>query len=133
MTLTPNTQVVEALFAALAGDDAARANELIADDIAWLNTGLPTIRGRLVRRVIASMPTLRIRFSAQDHDFTDLGDGTVRYARRDTLSWGPLSTTFAVSGTFTVRDGLVHRWDDEYRMSEVVGSVFRRSAPVPQT
>ncbi|GAB2968215.1 limonene-1,2-epoxide hydrolase family protein [Nocardioides montaniterrae] len=123
---TPNTLVVEALFAALVDNDVVSANELLTDDIAWLNTKLPTLRGRRVRHALASMPKLGIRFSAEDYELADLGDGLVRFDRRDTLGWGPLSSTFAVSGTFTVRDGKISRWDDAYSMGEFLGGFVRR-------
>lgn len=127
MAPTSSTQVVESLFAALVANDVTAANTLIGDDIVWRNTGLPTARGRLVRRILTAMPKLRIRFSAVDHAFTSQIDGSVRFDRRDTLSWGPLSTTFFVSGVFEVRDGKVRLWDDRYRMREVLRGLFRRS------
>lgn len=118
--------VVKALFAALTDGDNATAQTLLADDVAWLNTGLPTVKGKGVRRVLAALPKVRMRFNATDYDFTDLGGGSVRFDRRDTLAWGPLSSTFFVSGTFRVRDGKVARWDDRYRMGEVLGGFLRR-------
>lgn len=126
MSTDANTRVVESLFAALTDGDVVTANALLADDIAWLNTGLPTVRGRGVRRILAALPKARVEFSAVDHVFSTHGD-TVRFDRRDTLRWGPVNTTFFVSGTFAVRDGKVHRWDDRYRMREVLGGLFRRS------
>lgn len=126
MAPTSSTQVVESLFAALVANDVTGANALLADDVAWLNTGLPTVRGKAVRRILAALPKLRVRFDAVDHVITHQIDGSVRFDRRDTLSWGPFSTTFFVSGTFEVRDGKVRRWDDRYRMGEVLGGLFRR-------
>jgi limonene-1,2-epoxide hydrolase len=126
MAPTSSTQVVESLFTALVANDVAGANALLADDIVWRNTGLPTARGRLVRRILVAMPKLRIRFSAVDHAFSSQIDGSVRFDRRDTLRWGPFSTTFFVSGIFEVSDGKVRRWDDRYRMGEVLGGLFRR-------
>lgn len=121
-----NIHVVKDLFAALTDGDVATADALLTDDVAWLNTGLPTVRGKGVRRILRAMPKVGMVFSAKDYDFSDLGDGTVRFDRKDTLAWGPLSSTFFVSGTFQVRDGKVARWDDRYRMGEVLGGVFRR-------
>lgn len=126
MPHTENIHVVKALFAALTDGDDATAQTLLADDVAWLNTGLPTVRGKSVRRILAALPKVRMRFDATDYDFTDLGGGSVRFDRRDTLAWGPLSSTFFVSGTFQVRDGKVVRWDDRYRMAEVLGGFLRR-------
>lgn len=121
-----NIHVVKALFAALTDGDVAAANALLTDDVVWLNTGLPTVRGKGVRRILAGLPKARMRFSATDYDFTDLGGGEVRFDRKDTLAWGPVSSTFFVSGTFGVRDGKVARWDDRYRMGEVLGGFVRR-------
>ncbi|HSX68048.1 limonene-1,2-epoxide hydrolase family protein [Nocardioides sp.] len=126
MPHTENIHVVKALFAALTDGDVPTAQTLLADDVAWLNTGLPTVRGKGVRRILAALPKVRMEFSAKDYDFTDNGDGTVRFDRKDTLAWGPVSSTFFVSGTFTVRDGKVTRWDDRYRMGEVLGGFLRR-------
>lgn len=126
MAHTENIHVVKSLFTALGDNDIDTAQSLLADDVAWLNTGLPTVRGRGVRRILNAMPKARVGFAAQDFDFTDNGDGTVRFDRKDTLRWGPVSTTFFVSGTFAVRDGKVSRWDDRYRMGELLGGVFRR-------
>lgn len=126
MAHNENIHVVKDLFAALSANDVAGANALLADDIAWLNTGLPTVRGKAVRRILAALPRLRVRFSAIDHVLTHQIDGSVRFDRRDTLAWGPFSTTFFVSGIFEVSGGKVHRWDDRYRMGEVLGGLFRR-------
>ncbi len=118
--------VVKALFAALTEGDVATAETLLADDIAWLNTGLPTVKGKGVRRILRAMPKAKMVFSATDYDFTALGNGRVQFDRKDTLAWGPLSSTFFVSGTFGVRDGKVTRWDDKYKVGEVLGGIFRR-------
>lgn len=126
MEPNPNIQVVESLFNALVDGDVEAANARLADDIAWHNTGLPTVKGKGVRRILAALPKVRMRFSAEDYDFSDLGDGRVRFDRKDTLAWGPVSSTFFVSGTFQVRDGKVSRWDDRYGMGEVLGGFFRR-------
>lgn len=126
MPHTENIHVVKSLFAALVADDIPTAQRLVADDVVWRNTGLPTVRGRGVRRILTAMPRTRLRFSAEDYDFTDNGDGTVRFDRRDTLRWGPLASTFFVSGTFTVRDGRVTVWDDHYAMGEVLRGFLRR-------
>lgn len=127
MAHTENIHVVKALFTALADGDVATAQTLLTDDIAWLNTKLPTVRGKGARRILNAMPKLGVDFSAVDFDFTDNGDGTVRFDRKDTLRWGPLGSTFFVSGTFEVRDGKVARWDDKYRLREVLGGFVRRS------
>jgi limonene-1,2-epoxide hydrolase len=126
MAHTENIHVIKAVFAALSAGDVAAATALIADDAAWLNTGLPTVRGKGVRRILAAMPKVRMVFSATDYDFTDNGDGTVRFDRVDTLRWGPLGSTFFVSGLFTVRDGKVTRWDDRYSFREVLAGIGRR-------
>ena len=124
--MTPKAQVVEALFDALTDNDVVAANALLTDDVAWLNTGLPTVRGRGVRRILTAMPKLRVGFSAVDRELVDEGEA-VRFDRRDTLRWGPLSSTFFVRGTFEVRDGKVSRWDDRYKMTEVLGGFLRRA------
>lgn len=126
MPHTDNIHAVKSLFAALVDNDVATAETLLTDDIAWLNTKLPTVRGKGVRRILRAMPKARVKFSAEDYDFTDLGDGRVRFDRKDTLAWGPLSSTFRVDGVFHVRDGRIARWDDSYRMREVLGGFLRR-------
>lgn len=125
MTATANTQVVESLFQALTVDDVDAAIALLTDDVAWLNTGAPTIRGRRVRSALRAMPKARIKFSCVIDVLEDEGD-TVRFDRTDTLRLGPLRSDFYVRGRFDIRDGKVARWDDRFSPREFLVGFFRR-------
>lgn len=120
-----NAEVVEDFFAALAAADVRAGSALLAPDIEWLNTGLPTVRGRGVLRILRALPKIAVEFSMVMHEIEEDGE-TVRTERTDVLRWGPLSSSFHVAGDFVVRDGKIHRWDDRYAMSEVLLGFFKR-------
>ena len=119
-----NTEVVQAFFAALVAGDADTVERLLAPDIAWLNSGLPTVRGGAVRGILRAVPRVRATFDVEMHDIEEDGE-FVRTERTDVLTWGPLSSRFFVSGTFVVRDGRIHRWDDRFSMRKVLTGFLR--------
>jgi limonene-1,2-epoxide hydrolase len=121
-----NAEVVEDFFAALEAADVSTGTALLAPDIEWLNTGLPTVRGRGVIRILRALPKVAIEFSMVMHEIEEEGE-TVRTQRTDVLRWGPLSSSFHVAGDFVVRDGKIHRWDDRYTMSEVLLGFFKKT------
>jgi len=51
----------------LAQRRAAEAVRLLAGDVEWRNTGLPTIRGRRVAEMLHAMETRGVGFSADVH------------------------------------------------------------------
>lgn len=126
--------VTEFLEAA-AAEDIDRAVSLIADDIAWRNTWLPTIRGAgMVRRIFAGLERPSLGFGVVVHHIAADGD-IVLTERTDVLRFGPVRIEFWVCGTFEVRDGRIVLWDDHFDVltflrGTVVGvlrAVLRRS------
>jgi limonene-1,2-epoxide hydrolase len=108
-----NEAVVTEFLLAMESEDVARQRELLSDDVEWRNTGLPTVRGRRVGAMVASMGKYRIGFAVDFRAVTSTGD-TVRTDRTDHLSWGPLRMSIDIDGHFTVRDGRITVWDDRF-------------------
>jgi len=114
-----NVALVRDFLEAMAGPDIERAVALLSPDVEWLNTGLPTLRGRRVHAVLRDMPRRRIGFDVEIHHIAGEGD-VVLTDRTDVLWKGPVRSAFWVCGTFTVRDGLITRWDDHYSAGNVL-------------
>ena len=109
---TPIT-VVRDFLEALAVPDTERAVSLLAPDIEWLNTGLPTFRGPRVHGMLRDMEKRKVGFDVEIHHIAADGD-VVLTDRTDVLIFGKVRTAFWVCGTFTVADGLITRWDDHF-------------------
>lgn len=124
-TADANVTVVREFLEALAVPDIERATALLALDIEWRNTWLPTFRGKRVFAMLKDMEKRRIGFGVDFHTIAADGD-TVLTDRTDYLSKGPLRTGFWVRGTFTVRDGLITVWDDAFSMGNLLKGFFTR-------
>jgi len=110
-----NVAVVRGFLEALAAPDTKLATSLLAPDVEWRNTGLPTFRGERVHGMLQDMERRRIGFDVTIHSIA--GDGeTVLTDRTDYLRLGPLRTGFWVCGTFTVKQGLITKWDDHFSL-----------------
>jgi limonene-1,2-epoxide hydrolase len=106
--------VVRRFFDLLIGRDAAAAAELLADNVEWRNTGMPTIRGaRRVGGILRDMERRRFTFSADLHHVAATGS-VVLTERTDYLGRGRLVSDFWVCGTFRVEDGRIVLWDDHF-------------------
>jgi limonene-1,2-epoxide hydrolase len=119
-----STTVVREFLQALAVPDTERAVSLLHPDVEWLNTGLPTVRGKRAHAMVREMERRRIGFGVEIHDIAASGD-TVLTDRTDHLSFGPLRTGFWVCGTFTVQDGLITRWYDHFSVGNVLTGFLR--------
>lgn len=117
---TTNSQVVIDFLEALEVPDTDRALALLDPEVAWLNTGLPTLRGKRVFGTLRDMDRRGIGFRADLHAVAADGD-TVLTDRTDYLRVGPVETQFWVRGTFTVRGGLITRWDDAFGWGSLLG------------
>ena len=114
--MTDPEAVVRRFFDLLIDREAAAAAELLADDVEWRNTGLPTIRGgRRVGSMLRDMERRRISFSAEMHHVAADGE-YVLTERTDYLGRGRLYSDFWVCGTFRVQDGLITLWDDHFSL-----------------
>lgn len=120
-----NVAVVREFLEALAVPDIERATALLALDIEWRNTGLPTFRGKRVFGMLTDMEKRRVGFGVEIHSIAAQGD-RVLTDRTDYLWKGPLKTGFWVRGTFTVRDGLITVWDDAFSMGNLLKGFFKR-------
>lgn len=103
----------------LAGGEADEAVKLVADDVEWRNTGLPTLRGERVVRALREMERRHIRFHADMHHIAGSGDAVLT-DRTDYLGIGRYESSFWVCGTFVVRDGLIVLWDDHFATGNVI-------------
>lgn len=124
-TPTAPRDVVEAFLDALADSDLERAGELIAEDIAYTNVGLPTIRGRdRVLRALSVMDRPSASFEVYLHSISANGP-TVLTERTDVLSLGRFRSQFWVAGRFDVADGLITLWRDSFDYVDLLRSAVR--------
>jgi limonene-1,2-epoxide hydrolase len=114
--------VVRDFLEALAKPDTAYATSLLSPDIEWRNTGLPTFRGRRVHGMLRDMERRRVGFDVVIHHIATDGDAVLT-DRTDFLFKGRVRTAFHVSGTFTLRDGLITVWDDHYSPAGLLGGL----------
>ena len=125
--------VVRRFFDLLIGRQAAAAAELLAEDVEWRNTGMPTIRGaRRVAGLLRDMERRRVTFSAELHHVAATGP-VVLTERTDYLGWGRFTAPFWVCGTFRVEDGRIVLWDDHFSWGNVLAGCvtggFRALSP----
>jgi len=120
-----NVTVVREFLEALAVPDAERAVELLALDVEWRNTGLPTFRGKRVFEMLKDMERRRVGFGVEIHAIAAQGE-LVLTDRTDYLWKGPIKTGFWVRGTFTVRDGLITIWDDAFSWGNMLKGFVKR-------
>ena len=111
--MTDNIAIVREFLTALAQPDTERATSLLSPDVVWLNTGLPTFRGRRVHEMLRDMERRRVGFGVEIHHIAADGD-VVLTDRTDVLTFGKVRTAFRVCGTFTVQNGHIVRWDDHF-------------------
>ncbi len=111
---TDAVSVVQRFLAAMAAGDSAGAAELIADDIEYVNVGLPAIHGaHRVRRVLALLDRPAWGFDVVTHSIAATGD-TVLTERTDVLTWGRWRSQFWVWGRFEVDNGRITLWRDSF-------------------
>ena len=123
--MTEPEAVVRRFFDLLIDKEAAAASGLLADDVEWRNTGLPTIRGgRRVGSMLRDMERRRISFSAELHHVAADGE-YVLTERTDYLGAGRFAADFWVCGTFRVQDGLIVLWDDHFALGNFLTGVGR--------
>jgi limonene-1,2-epoxide hydrolase len=106
-------QTVRELFRLLALPDIEGAVALLADDVVWKNTGLPTFEGRKVGAMLLDTEKRGVTADITVHHAAASGD-VVLTDRTDVLRKGKWQTSFWVRGTFEVRDGKITLWDDAF-------------------
>lgn len=123
--MTEPEAVVRRFFELLIAREAAAATELLADDVEWRNTGMPTFRGaRRIGGMLRDMERRRISFSADLHHVAATGP-VVLTERTDYLGRGRFAADFWVCGTFRVEDGRIALWDDHFSWGNVMAGVGR--------
>jgi len=124
VTTDPQTVVV-AFLDALAASDLDRAMALLADDVEYVNVGLPAVHGR--QRVASAFKGLlrpAVSFEVCNHAIA--ADGAVVLTERtDAISVGPFRTQFWVCGRFEVHDGRITLWRDAFDMVDITRSIVR--------
>lgn len=122
--------VVEGFLAAMAAGDSQGAAEFVADDILYVNVGLPTIRGkRGVQKVLDLLDKPWAGFEVYLHAISTEGP-VVLTERTDVLVSGRLRLQFWVWGRFEVRDGKITLWRDSFDFLDVMRANVRGLAGV---
>ena len=115
---TDPEQTVRELFRLLALPDTQAAIALLADDVVWKNTGLPTFKGRKVGGMLLDAEKRGVTVDITVHHAAATGD-VVLTDRTDVLRLGKWETSFGVRGTFEVRDGKITLWDDAFSWGDL--------------
>ncbi|MFL6157536.1 MAG: limonene-1,2-epoxide hydrolase family protein [Marmoricola sp.] len=116
--------VVRTFLTLLEQEQAEDACALLAPDVVWRNTGLPTFAGRKVSGMLRDMQRRRIGLRVDLHHVA--ADGPVVLTERtDYLSYGRWETGFWVCGTFEVHDGLITLWDDHFSMGNAAAASLK--------
>ncbi len=117
--------VVEAFLASLADSDIERSNALIADDIDYVNVGLPAVQGRdEMAKVFGLLSRPGAGFEVYLHAIS--ADGPVVLTERtDVILIGGLRIQFWVWGRFDVHDGRITLWRDSFDFVDVVKGTVR--------
>ncbi len=115
---------MRAFFAAMEDGAFTQALALADDKIVWRNTSLPTVRGKLAKRVIRGMDREWMGFRADFRHVAADGD-VVLTERTDYLRVGPLEIDFWVCGTFELKGGRIVLWHDHFSWGNVLGGTVR--------
>lgn len=126
MTDSTPTAVVERFIDHLrtvTDNDAAVG--LLAEDVVYENSWLPTVHGRQrVRKVFQAL--LRIGTEVEMHVHAISADGpTVLTERTDVLQWGRLRVQFWICGRFDVHDGQIVEWREYYDPLTILTATVR--------
>lgn len=118
--MTPE-ETVRSFLDRLAAPDIPAALELLDPDVVWRNTGMPTFSGERVHDMLRDMERRGIGFGVEWRHVAATGDAVLT-DRTDTIRVGGWETSFAVRGTFEVRDGRIVLWDDAFSWLELLSS-----------
>ena len=122
--MNDQVSVVRRFFDLLEDGRAASAVELLAPEVEWRNTGMPTFRGPKVGGMLLDMERRRIGFRVELHHIAGTG-AVVLTERTDYLSYRRWESAFWVCGTFEVSDGLITLWDDHFSPGSVLAASLR--------
>jgi limonene-1,2-epoxide hydrolase len=124
LTSATNASTVESFLYALQAQDFDTIDSLLADDVAYQNVGLPTIRGRArVVKLLRGMEG-KVGFEVKFHRNVAEGS-TVLNERTDAMILGPLRLQFWVCGVFEVEDGRITLWRDYFDVLDMLKATVR--------
>ncbi|HWX44118.1 MAG TPA: limonene-1,2-epoxide hydrolase family protein [Solirubrobacteraceae bacterium] len=118
--------VVERFLDLLRSGDVERAVELLAEDVEYVNVGMPTVHGReRVRRLFrATLGRPGGGFDVHIHSISADGP-TVLTERTDVLKFHGLHVQLWVCGRFDVHDGQIVLWRDYFDYMTVITATVR--------
>ena len=117
--------IVEAFLAAGTATDMTVASALLAEDVIYVNVGMPTVRGRdKVLKVLSGLGRPGMGFEVYLHAISASG-GTVLTERTDVVSLGPVRMQFWVAGRFDVVDGEITLWRDAFDYVDILRATAR--------
>ena len=105
--------------------DSDAAVELLAVDVAYENSWMPTLRGREhVRKLFQTL--IKIGTHVEMHVHAISGDGPIVLTERtDVLQWGRLRIQFWICGRFDVHDGQIVVWREYYDPLAILAATLR--------
>lgn len=105
--------------------DVRRAVDLVDDDIAYTNVGMPTIHGRgRVTRVLSGLARPNMAFEVYLHAISAEGP-VVLTERTDVITVGRFRAQFWVCGRFEVDDGRITVWRDYFDYLDMTRATLR--------
>ena len=119
-------QVVEGFLALLCAKDIDGASDLLAEDVEYVNVGLPAVHGReRVRRLLrATLGRPGAGFEVYTQTISANGS-SVLTERTDVLVFRRLRIQFWVCGRFDVHDGQVVLWRDYFSLTSYSAATLR--------
>lgn len=120
------TGVVRAFLLALQDGELDQALALLADDVAYTNVSLPTIRGRARVDRLFRPAYEKLGGGFRVHLRTVAADGnTVLTERTDALIFGRVDVRVWVYGRFEVEGGLITVWRDSFDWLDLTVGLVR--------
>jgi limonene-1,2-epoxide hydrolase len=125
-TSSAPTLVVERFLALLCAKDVDGASDLLAEDVGYVNVGLPAVHGReRVRRLLrATLGRAGAGFEVYTHTISANGP-SVLTERTDVLVFRRLRIQFWVCGRFDVHDGQIVLWRDYFSLASYSAATLR--------
>jgi limonene-1,2-epoxide hydrolase len=122
----PPADVVERFLALLCAKDTDGASDLLAEDVEYVNVGLPAAHGReRVRRLLrATLGRAGAEFEVYTHTISANGP-SVLTERTDVLVFRRLRIQFWVCGRFDVQGGEIVLWRDYFSLTNVMAATLR--------
>jgi limonene-1,2-epoxide hydrolase len=98
---------------------------LLAVDVTYQNSWMPTVRGReRVRRLFQALIRIGTHVEMHVHAISAHGP-TVLTERTDVLQWGRLRVQFWICGRFDVHDGQIVLWREYYDPLTILAATVR--------